>query len=197
MRENGLYEIHQELTIEEINERDRTYKDGQNQLDAVFGTKSVLRVARGSKIVDFDEVILTDHRGFIFDLDVNEYFNLPASAYDKSESRKLNLGNRKHRKQFKETLQQYVTQTKLLEKTEEICRGYPTQDEMNVVDELITYVLNAARKRVEGIVRNVPYSKMKQIKWSSIKYVKALINKLKGKQVDEGALQRRKEYCEL
>ena len=57
-----------------------------------------------------------------------------------------------------------------------------TVEDMNVLDELIIYVLTAARKRVEGIAQNVPYSKTKQIKWSTIKYIKALINKMKGKK---------------
>ena len=82
MRENGLYEIHQELTNEEDSARDRTYKNGSKQIDTVFGTESVVRVARGSKIIDFDEVIITDHQGFLIHINVNEYFNLPASIYD-------------------------------------------------------------------------------------------------------------------
>ena len=44
MRENGLYEIHQELTNEEDPTRDRTYKNGNNQIDVVFGTESIVRV---------------------------------------------------------------------------------------------------------------------------------------------------------
>ena len=161
MRENGLYEIHQELTNEEDSTRDWTYKNRSKQIDTVFGTESVVRVARGSKIIDFDQVIITDHWGFLIDIDVNGYFNLPASTYDQSASRKLNPGNRIHRKQFQETLEEYINQTKLMEKITSICRGRVTIEEMNVLNELITYVLTAARKRVEGIIRNVPYLKNK------------------------------------
>ena len=127
----------------------------------MFGTESVVRVARGSKIVDFDEIIIIDHQGFLIDIDVNEYFNLPASTYNRSASRKLNPGKRNHRIQFMEALENYINQTKLLEKIISICSGRVTSEEINVLDELITYVLTAARKKVEGIARNIPYSKTK------------------------------------
>ena len=68
---------------------------------------------------------------------------------------------------------------------------------MNAIDDSITYVLTAAWKKVEGIQQNVPYSYSKQVKESTLKYIKGLINKKKGKRVDEGAIKRRKEYCEI
>jgi len=80
-----------------------------------------------------------------------------------------------------EALENYINQTKFLEKTISICSGRVTSKEMNVLDKLITYVLIAARKKVEGIARNIPYSKTKQVKWSTLKYIKVLINKKKGR----------------
>ena len=70
-----------------------------------------------------------------------------------------------------------------------------TQYKMNALDKSITYVLIVVRKKVEGIQRNVPFSITKQVKESKVKYIRGLINKKKGKRVDEGALRRRKEYC--
>ena len=46
-----------------------------------------------SKAVDFSEVIITDHRGFIFNLDVKKYFNLKASKYDEITKKTFNLNN--------------------------------------------------------------------------------------------------------
>ena len=45
MQENGLFEIHQELTNEEETTRDRTYKNRSKQIDAVLGTEAIVRVA--------------------------------------------------------------------------------------------------------------------------------------------------------
>jgi hypothetical protein len=121
----------------------------------------VVNVTKGSKLIDFDEIIITDHRGFMFDINIKEYFNISASKRDRSESRRLNLTNRKHREQFKDTLEKYLKEMKLLEKTIEVCTGKVTQHEMNVLDQAITYVLTVARKSVEGIQRNVPCSDIK------------------------------------
>jgi len=52
--------------------------------------------------------------------------------------------------------------------------------------------MNAARRYVEGVQRNVPYSKLKQKLESTIKYLKGLIQKKKGKLIDGGALEKRK-----
>ena len=98
MRENGLYELHQELTDCPRNERDNTCKNSRNQINAVFGMEEVNRATIGSKLVDFDEIIITDHRGFLIDIDFKAYFKLQVSQYNKSESRKLNPTNRLHRK---------------------------------------------------------------------------------------------------
>ena len=109
----------------------------------------------------------------------------------------MNPANRRHRNEFKETLEQYIEQTNLLDRTTKICNGKVIQHEMNVLDESITYVLSAAQKKVEGVQRNIPYSMNKQVKESKLKYIKGLINKKRGRRVDEGALNRRKEYCEI
>ena len=70
------------MTNDDDSTRDRTYKNRSKQIDIVFGTESIVRVARGSKIVDFDKIIITEHRGFLIDINVNEYFNLSLSTYD-------------------------------------------------------------------------------------------------------------------
>ena len=116
-----------------------------------LGTEQIVRVTRGSKIVDFNEIIIIDHRGFIFDIDINEYFNLPASQYNRSKLRKLNLINRTHQIKFRETLEEYINQMNLLEKIVSICNNRVIPNEMNVLDEIITYVLTATRKQVESI----------------------------------------------
>ena len=108
MRETGMQEIHQVLNEQEEVERDKTYKNSMNQIDAVFASPSVLQYVRGSKLVDFDKIIPTDHRGFLFDIDFEEYFNIKPSTYDKSETRKLNPNNRRHKEKFKEVLEKYI-----------------------------------------------------------------------------------------
>ena len=84
-------------------------------------------------------------------MDINEYFGITASKYDKSESRKLNPTNKKHREEFKEILENYVYQMELLQKTIQVCNNRVTQYKMNALDDSIIYILAAVRKKVEGI----------------------------------------------
>ena len=194
IRENGLCVLHQEMNDTDESERDRTFKNRQNQTDVMLGTKSILQATRGSKLIDFDEIIITDQRGFIFDIDINEYFKITASKCDKSEIRKLNPTNRKHQAQFKDTLEKHISQMGLMEKIIKVCTNRATQYEMNALDESITCVLTVARKKVKGMQRNMPFSITKQVKESKVKYIRGLINKKKGKRIDKGALKRQKEY---
>ena len=41
---------------------------------------------KGCKIIDFDESIPSDHRGFLFDIDIKEYLNVHYSTCDKNEN---------------------------------------------------------------------------------------------------------------
>ena len=82
---------------------------------------------------------------------------------------------------------------KLEELTVQTCSINPTHHEMNVLDEHTTHALDAARKYMEGMKRNVPFTTMKQKKESTMKYVKALKSKAKGKNVDEKLMLRRQE----
>ena len=42
-----------------------------------------------SKIIDFEEIILTDYWGFIIDVDLEGYFDTVLSQYDKIDHSKL------------------------------------------------------------------------------------------------------------
>ena len=64
------------MTNYEYEERDRTYKNRRNQIDVVWRMELILYSTGGSKLVDFDEVIIIDYRGFLFDIDFHEYFHL-------------------------------------------------------------------------------------------------------------------------
>ena len=68
MRETGVEEVHQECNPQLEIPRDATHKKGKTQIDAVFATTAVLNCINECKIVDYNEIIMSDHRGFIFGL---------------------------------------------------------------------------------------------------------------------------------
>jgi len=195
--ENELEEIHQEYNFRDDIYRDATHARGQCQIDAIFASKGVLNCIKGSRIMDFNEVIITDHRGFMIDININKYFKKRYSRYDEIQSRTLNPNNRVHRTKFKKKLDQYLKDSKLFETVMTKCTNGISPKELNIIDDEITYALNVARKGVEGIYTGIPYNQEKQTKLSTMKYLSAVIRKMKGKRVDEKALERRKEYANI
>ena len=58
-------------------------------------------------------------------------------------------------------------------------------------------ILNKARKNVEGISRNIPYSKVKEIRRSAKLYWKYKVKQLNNKQIDEDALWKYKTIANI
>ena len=68
---------------------------------------------------------------------------------------------------------------KLEELIVHMCSKTPTRHEMDVLDDHIKHALDVARKHVEGIKRNVPFTTIKTIKESTMKFIKAMTKRLK------------------
>ena len=190
IRENGLYDVHWDSNIS-IGRRDKTHMTGSTQIDAVLGSENVLQCTEGSKMIDFNEILISDHRGFLIDIDCNRLLNIISSKYDNSYIRSLNPTNREHRRKFKEKLDEYLKKTNLQEIVNTICTGRPTASEMNRIDEEITYILNAAKNYAEGPCIDKHRSQSKQMIVIEKKYIKELIRKKKGRKFDDTRIIRR------
>ena len=68
-----------------------------------------------------------------------------------------------------------------------------TYQEIEQIDELIARILNVAQKKVEGLFRNIPYSKEKVNHQGTLLYQKSKVRKLKGGVVDEEVMSKRKK----
>ena len=102
-----------------------------------------------SRLVDFSEVLISGHNGFLIDADLEQYFGMKVSTCNRLEIRKLNLTNRKHRVQFQEKVEGYVEKMNLVERAERTCNHVATAEELNKIDDTIAYVLSASRKFVK------------------------------------------------
>ena len=121
MRNDRLFEVCRDINQIEDNLRERTFVGCQNQLDAVFAAENAIPHVHGSKLTNFNEIIITDHQEFIFDLDINSYFSINHSRYDFSFSNNTNPNNRKEVNKFIEKLEEYVKQVKLEKIVNRIC----------------------------------------------------------------------------
>ena len=107
IKENQLLDILKEINSFSDIDRDLAFKKGMNQIDVALSTNQILRYIEGSKLVNYSEIVMTDHR-------------------DK------------------------LKEIKLLEKVQQVCISRVIADEINIVGNEIWYVLNVARKKVEG-----------------------------------------------
>ena len=65
------------------------------------------------------------------------------------------------------------------------------------MDQSIIMILNKARKKVEGISRNIPYSKEKELWWSTKLYQKYKVKQLQNKHIDEDILWKCKTVANI
>ena len=77
------------------------------------------------------------------------------------------------------------------------CNSFITGQEIDRLDETITYVLNAARRHIEGMKRTIKCTPRKIKLRSTVLYYSALKRKAEGKQIDDKALEGRRKFLEL
>ena len=78
-----------------------------------------------------------------------------------------------------------------------MCNGSITGQEIDRLDETITFVINAARKYVEGVKRRTLSSRQKVKIRTTCVHWKALVKKKEGRNIDENALKGRIEFLEI
>ena len=91
-----MVEVHETVNNIKDNRRDKTYKIGSKQIDAVMVTDGLMQAITESKLIDFNKIINTDYRGFLVDIDIKEYFSVDSSIYDKAQHITLDLNRRSY-----------------------------------------------------------------------------------------------------
>ena len=130
-------------------------------MDAIRVNDSIVQCIRGSYLIDVDEIMISEHRGFFFSINNEEYFDITLSFYDKSETPKLNPNKRKCENKFCDKLEEYVDQMKLIETANRVCANSATVKELKRFHDAITCMLSATRSYAEGSKRNALHSRQK------------------------------------
>ena len=71
-----------------------------------------------------------------------------------------------------------------------------THEELEEVDEDITYILNKIRKKIEGQKRSIPYFNKKMRRNTVMQYWKVRIKEKQGKIINRRAILNCKQYIE-
>ena len=87
---NRLRELYSELNHSSSSFKDPTYTIESKQIDIVAIVEMILNYVDGCKLINFNEIIKTDYRGFLFDISLQEYFGEETNNYDKANRTILN-----------------------------------------------------------------------------------------------------------
>ena len=167
-REIGVEDTHSRINNVALDEMDRTCINGNNPIDTFAVSEGLIEYVEGVKLVPHNEIVNSDHRAYIVDINIEDYFEDEFSYWNSINHVLLNPAKKSHREKFLEELEIQLDLHQI-ETLIENCPN-PTYQQIETIDEIITLVLNKATKKVEGQRRNVPYSARKAKCQGEIKY---------------------------
>ena len=73
--EIGVDEVHSRVNHMPLNQLDKTFIRGSNAINSVTASEGLIEFMEGSLLTPNHEIINTDHRACIIDLNLKDYFN--------------------------------------------------------------------------------------------------------------------------
>jgi len=190
----GLQDIHSKQNHIIIDELDNTNIKGSKPIDSIAVTDRILEYIEGSALLHHNEIVPSDHRSYLVDFNAKEYFNVNISKWQEINHVKLNPSRRSYREMFADELE---AQLEIYNLEELIYFPSIIYQQIESIDELITRILDNARKKVEDMRRGVSFSREKVTKIDTIGYWKLRIRQLNREQVDEDLLKRKKSRANI
>jgi len=67
-------DVHQSFNYIEV-EVNGTYKHGSNCLDSIATSQDIMQYVEGSKLLEINKVVYTDHQSYLIDINFEQYFD--------------------------------------------------------------------------------------------------------------------------
>ena len=83
----------------------KTYKKGLRAIDSIAVSSGVMSYIEGSKLVEYSDAVESNHRGYIADVAMEDYFETEFSQWDSIDRVMLNPSKRSHREKFVEEIE--------------------------------------------------------------------------------------------
>ena len=64
----GVKDVYQSFNYIEVEDLDGTYKRSSNCLDSIAASQDIIQYIEGSKILEVNEVVNTNHRSYLIDV---------------------------------------------------------------------------------------------------------------------------------
>ena len=68
---NNIYHRQNRIPLEEL---DKTSIKGLNLINSIVASEGVMEYVEGYKLLDYNEIICSDHQAYIIDINFKEYF---------------------------------------------------------------------------------------------------------------------------
>ena len=123
---------------------DNTHKDRKNYINIVVISYGLVEYVKGSKLVEYDEIVNSDHRGYLVNINIVNYFDNSNSIYDKINKISLNLEKRSYRKKFIDVIDHYIEMFKIKVKLK-VVEKQRTKGVIESFDAIIMEIINKVR----------------------------------------------------
>ena len=111
--EIGVEEVHSRINNVPLNELDKTFIYGSSAIDSVVVSERLMEFVEGSLLVSNNEIVNTDHRAYIIDINLEDYFNEEFSYWNAINHIILDPAKRSHCVKFLEELENQLDQYQL------------------------------------------------------------------------------------
>ena len=105
---NRLFEIHNLLNGDNLKNWDNTYVIGSKCIDFVPTSSGIINEIEGYKLINYNQIIQSNHRGYLFDINLERYFKMSFFDIEKVNSSQLDSRRLLHRETFVENIEAYL-----------------------------------------------------------------------------------------
>ena len=154
----GVFNIFSFLYDIPENEREQTQNRGSRCIKSVGVSAGLLGVIEGCIMINYLEIIITDHRGFIVDLNIEEYFGARDSVFDRKNIDRLDLTRKTHGEYFVDRIESIVDDMGLetyIQEIEQTDTENLNKFKLERIDREFTYLFQNATSYVLGPNKNI------------------------------------------
>ena len=80
--EAGVQDLYHLINNISLNQLDNTYKIGSKAINLIAVTPDLFNLIKGCQLIETNELIITDHRLYISNRNIKQYFNKQMSIWD-------------------------------------------------------------------------------------------------------------------
>ena len=168
LTENGLFDAYGQFNGTNEIERESTYEYRKSCIDIFITIAGLLEFVNRCKFVKFHEMIIIDYYSYIIDLNLQDYFKVRRFDINRIESLKLDSRRASHKQKFNEKVEELKILFNLRETMDKHCYIEASNDQLNIIDQQISLILDITRKEVEGPIRGITFLITKLVEYSTL-----------------------------